>query len=922
MMMGRRGRALPDARSPSKVGGVLLAALSLTLVTGTAWLVGPVTAAPLSNSTPPTTIVNTLTGFPAPQYPPAPDSRTVPQAPYDVTLEPDSGTDFAALLVSDPINHVVRRIDLRDYRSTSMFSQEVVYAGDGGYGSGPDGVAPIESQLSGAYATATDRSDGSVYVADTFADVVREINIAGAGPTIAGIAGTDGRFGYAGDGGSGLSAQMNTPYGVAVDPGGRVLYVADTLNNVIRAVSLSTSAHSITTAAGTGVAGFNGDGPALHATLNEPRGLAFGSDGYLYIADTGNNRIRRYDPATRTITTLAGDGTPAYRDGAAGAAEFNQPSGLAYDAADGSVLVADTTNDVIRRVSGTANSVVTVAGVANEAGYTGDCPSGTPSCSLATASKLNAPFGVVAAPHGGFFIADTLNYAVRFVDSSSVAAAHIKTVAGNGNKSFNGNGVPETSAELSGVSAISYVSSGVPVPYPAVFADPYNNRIRALDVAGNVVTIAGTGRAGFSGDAGDAAKAELHAPFGVAAFTSGGGLTESIVVADTFNSRIREIDISYALDSGGGISDIQATITTLAGNGNAGWSGDGGPAGLAQLSFPMGVAVAADGSVYVADSYNARIRRIDAAGSTGSVRRISTVAGTGQLAYTASDEGGPATAANLFFPYGVATTGNGASALTIADTFDNRVLSVSGAGSITTIAGTGASGFSGDGRAATAAQLQRPWAISGDSTDGGLLVTDYLNNRVRLICEQSSCHGSAGIVISNGQITSLLGGNVAGDRGDLGPPPAELSAPRDAIIGPSGVLLVADSMSDRIRIQGIAAFSLSGDGDFGYGVPSDCKVPPATADACPTQLFTVTNVGNISVSVMAAITADADRAFGIVPGSNACDMSRLDPGSSCTATLYFRPPSDQAFQAQLNVTDGAPAGTLTSPLSGCGSGCG
>jgi hypothetical protein len=233
-----------------------------------------------------------------------------------------------------------------------------------------------------------------------------------------------------------------------------------------------------------------------------------------------------------------------------------------------------------------------------------------------------------------------------------------------------------------------------------------NNRVRWVSPAGTITTVAGTGTgtAGFSGDGGPATTAQLDLPAGVAATADGGFL-----IADTDNAVVRRVSPA-------------GTITIVAGDGTFGFSGDGGPATAAQLDTPYGVAQTPDGGFLIADTNNGRVRRVSPAGT------ITTVVGTDTQG--SAGDGGPATAAQVVLPVGIAVTPDGG--FLFADNGDNRVRRVSPAGTITTVAGTGTAGFSGDGGLATAAQLNEPFGVA-PTAEGGFLVADTNNNRVRFV---------------------------------------------------------------------------------------------------------------------------------------------------------------------------------------------
>jgi sugar lactone lactonase YvrE len=327
------------------------------------------------------------------------------------------------------------------------------------------------------------------------------------------------------------------------------------------------------------------------------------------------------------------------------------------------------------------------------------------------------------------------------------------TVAGNGQRAYSGDGGPATAASL-------YLPSGVALDAAGdlYIADRCNHRIRKVTAGGTITTAAGNGVQGYSGDGGPATAASLDYPWGVAV-DSGGNL----YIADTDNNRLRKV-------APGG------TITTVAGNGVAKYSGDGGPATAASLNYPRGVAVDAAGNLYIADSNNRRIRKVPPGGT------ISTAAGNGVGGY--SGDGGPATAASLDWPYGVAV--DSAGNLYIADFSNHRIRKVTPAGTITTAAGNGQSGSSGDGGPATAASLSGPWGVAVDSA-GTLYIADWWNVRIRKVTPGET-------------ITTVAGSGVQGYSGDGGPATAaSLGGPAGVVVDAAGNLYIADTINDRIR---------------------------------------------------------------------------------------------------------------------------
>ena len=572
------------------------------------------------------------------------------------------------LYIADTLNHRIRKVDSSGNIST--------VAGSGTAGFSGDGAAAVAAQLNRPYDVALDGS-GNLYIADTSNHRIRKVDSSGNISTVAG----NGTQGYTGDGVAATAAGLRVPSGVAVDGSGN-LYIADTLNHRIRKVD---SSGNISTVAGTGTFGFSGDGgAAVAARLRTPRGVALDGSGNLYIAARNNHRIRKVDASSGNISTVAGTGTSGFSgDGAAAtAAQLNFPQDMALDGS-GNLYIADRDNQRIRKVDSSGN-ITTVAGTGTQ-GFSGDG-------AAATAAQLNAPRAMALDGSGNLYFADTGNQRIRKVDSSG----NISTVAGGGPL---GDGGAAVAARLNFPWGVAPDGSG-----NLYFADNFNHRIRKVDPSGNISTVAGTGTSGFSGDGTAAVAAQLHNPYGVALDGSG-----NLYIADRDNQRIRKVDST-------------GNITTVAGTGTSGFSGDGAAATAAQLHNPYGVALDGSGNLYIADRDNQRIRKVDSTGN------ITTVAGTGTSGF--SGDGAAATAAQLHNPYGVALDGSGN--LYIADRDNQRIRKVDSTGNITTVAGTGTSGFSGDGAAAVAAQLRAPWDVAPDGS-GNLYIADRGNRRIRKV---------------------------------------------------------------------------------------------------------------------------------------------------------------------------------------------
>ena len=340
------------------------------------------------------------------------------------------------------------------------------------------------------------------------------------------------------------------------------------------AAAVSPSA-TINTVAGNGTSAFSGDqGAAAGASLSEPIGLAVDAAGNLFIADASNHRVRRVD-TLGIITTVAGNGVGRFSGdgGKATSASLNTPTGLAVDAS-GNLFIADTFNSRIRKVDA-AGVVTTVAGN-EEARFSRDGVA-------ATSTSLRAPFGVAVDASGNIFIADTSNHRIRKVDTSGI----ITTVAGNGRERFSGDGGSASRASLNFPTGVTVDMAG-----NLFITEQGSHRIRKVNAAGIITTVAGNGRERFSGDGGRATRASLSLPTGMAVDTAG-----NLFIADTSNHRIRKVSTA-------------GVITTVVGNGIGGFSGDGGDAVGASLFQPFGVAVDAAGNLYVADSFNNRIRKV------------------------------------------------------------------------------------------------------------------------------------------------------------------------------------------------------------------------------------------------------------------------------------------------------------------------
>jgi uncharacterized protein (TIGR03437 family) len=339
------------------------------------------------------------------------------------------------------------------------------------------------------------------------------------------------------------------------------------------AQSYAQPVYTISTVAGNGTHGFEGDGgQGTSAALNYPQDLALGADGNIYIADCFNQRIRRMS-ADGTITTVSGNGNMGYSGdgGAATSATFRNPCAIALDSS-GAIYVADADNHAVRKISG--SNISSLAGNGSS-GFSGDN-------AAAKDALLNVPLGMAIDSSGNLYFADALNNRIRKI----AADGKVSTVAG-GAAGYMGDGGAAVEARLAAPRDVALDSGG-----NLYIADTFNHRIRKIAPDGTITTVAGGAGRGFQGDGGKAIDAMLNYPQGVAVDAGG-----NIFIADTGNNRIRVV-----MEGG--------TIFTIAGRGSFGDTGDGGPAKNAQLRFPSGITVDASGNVWITDDQNSRVRKL------------------------------------------------------------------------------------------------------------------------------------------------------------------------------------------------------------------------------------------------------------------------------------------------------------------------
>lgn len=780
------------------------------------------------------------------------------------------GGMLAALSVAAPLGSQARNERTAPMRSAATAAPGIISTVAGG-GRG-DGAPAAVASFDHPHHVAID-SAGNLYVVDGGDSRVRKIDSATG--TITNYAG-NGTFAFSGDGGPATSTSLNVPQGLAVDTAGD-LYIADGFNGRIRKVDHITGI--ITTVAGNGdLTGCGvadegcpvvGDGgPATSARLFNPGGVAFDSAGNLYIADNQNYRVRKVDRGTGIITTVAGNGKRGCvnasgcdggfssngDDGPAIAAFLIQAVDVAVDSAD-TLYISDSGSNRIRKVD--SLGIITTYAGDGQAGFSGD---GGP----ATSASLNYPSGIFVDGAGNLYISDFVNGRIRKVAAaaSGDGTHQITTVAGKAGYcvgsfcyfGFAGDGGPATEATLD-----KPVDMIVDPAGNLFIADSFrNNRIRKVDSAGIITTFAGGGAYypyRHSGDGGPAINAGLNFPV-APTFDAAGNL----FFADLENNRVRKMDTSGLISTVAG-DGYQVCDLTESGRieCRGRYAGDVGPAAEASLDAPAGVAVDGAGNVYILDAANHRVRKVDASGV------ITTFAGgngnQGQLGLCgpgdnnrirSSEEigdGGPATSACVatspgHSPQGLAV--DRAGNVYIADFWNRRIRRVDTAGIITTWAGSGATGSTGDGGPATNASFSPGGSFAIDAA-GNLFIIDIFGvGRVRKIDANPSADGTR-------HISAFAGDGTEGYGGDGGPATAaQLGIPIAVAVDVAGSVFISDLVNWVIRKVDPAGIitTIAGRLREGFDYAFFCGDGGPAASAClySPQGLAVDGTGNLYIA--------------------------------------------------------------------------
>ena len=652
--------------------------------------------------------------------------------PYPSIGDGKPGIDVVLTLVdgiaTDPHGNIyISHRSQNRIRKLSPNGTITTIAGNGIAGFSGDGGPALESSLNFPAGLVFDKEN--LYVADRNNHRIRKIDSKGIISTVAGTGIPE----CCNDNGLAVEAHLYFPSDIDVDTEGN-LYISDRSNNRIRKVN---SDGIITTMAGLGKPGYGGDfGPADKALLKYPFGISLDNKGNFYIADRGNNRVRKIDQRG-IITTIAGDGTHSFGGdyGPANQSSLAFPTDVTVDSL-GTIYIADRNNNRVRKID--RLGVITTLMGSSQKEFNGDNE-------ISAETTLHLPFALALNGEDRLLVVDRNHFRVREVRLQS---NQVETIAGNGTFLFRGDGGPGGGATLDAPSGIALDSKG-----NVLFADRLHQRIRRVGGNGIIETVIGNGKQGNEGNGRPGIEATLHLP--------------EVLVMD------REDNIYLTQRSGNAWiirkSNAEGIITHFAGNGRQGNTGDGGPAIEASFHTISDIAADGSGNIFIADSINRNIRKIDKQGIISTIAEaslealgtevhpngivvdkagsiffsdsgsskvykidtsgaITLIAGTGD--FGDHGDGGPALEAGLRSPGGLAIGPDGF--LYIAEQTTHRIRKVDSSGIITGYVGTGKFGYSGDGGPAIEANIKNPFRMDFDR-EGNLYFSDRDNNRIRKV---------------------------------------------------------------------------------------------------------------------------------------------------------------------------------------------
>ncbi|MEO7173819.1 MAG: T9SS type A sorting domain-containing protein [Flavobacterium sp.] len=669
-------------------------------------------------------------------------------------------------------------------------------------------------------------ASGNMYIADSQNHCIRKITAAGYVTTFAGT----GIAGFLN--GAANVAQFNVPFSIAVDASENV-YVTESNSFAVRKI---TPAGVVSTYAGRVATPGYLDAQDTTAMFAAPKGLGVDGSGNVYVADATNNRIRKIS-VTGAVTTVAGDGTAGYSDAQGLSAKFNNPIGIAITAS-GVIYVTDSSNNRIRAISNTG-LVTTLAG------------SGTPGFAngQGTAAQFNTPRAIAIDLSGNIYVVDYTNNRIRKITSTGA----VTTLSGTGAfGAINGTGSVATFKYPEGL--------GVDSAGNVFTTDVTNNTIRKITSTGDTSTYAGSAIRGLeNGQIGTMAM--FNGPVAVA--VTSGGIT---YVIDDYNSCIRKV-------TSNGI------VSTFVGNSGPGYTDGLGAA--AYFNNPKGMVVDAAGNIYVADTFNNRIRKVTSAGV------VTTIAGDGTAGYL----DGQGTAAKFNNPYGLTIDASGN--IYVADTKNHRIRKISTTGNVTTFAGYILSGFA-DG-ASTIARFKSPQGITIDNATSILYVADTANNRIRQIATDGT--------------VSTFAGSYAGYQDEQGTA-AYFYNPIGITRDSSGNFYIGDYYNSVIRkitstglVSTYAGSGLSEYNDgignvasfyFPVGVTTDASGNVYVADSYTQRIRKVTSVEPYTISPVLPIGMSFNTSTGVISGiptevraSMTYTISASNYSGTATTTIVF-----------------------------------